>query len=74
MNRRLFIHHSAFAVSALTFIKKEWLSAFLTEPWKITMLTDRLGIFEEKGGTIAFLLSKKGTLSWMHNFRNKAST
>lgn len=29
------------------------------DPWKIKMLTDDLGIFTEKGGTIAFLLAKK---------------
>lgn len=36
------------------------LTSFFEDPWKITMLTDKLGIFEEKGGTIAFLLSKSG--------------
>lgn len=29
-------------------------------PWKITMLRNEVGIFTERGGTIAFLLSKKG--------------
>jgi len=32
---------------------------FIEDPWKITMLTDNLGIFTERGGTIAFLLGKK---------------
>jgi glyoxylase-like metal-dependent hydrolase (beta-lactamase superfamily II) len=37
------------------------LAFFLDDPaWKITMLTDDIGIFTEKGGTIAFLLTKKG--------------
>ena len=36
------------------------LSSFFEDPWKITMLTNKLGIFEERGGTIAFLLSKSG--------------
>jgi len=30
------------------------------EPWKIKMLRNDVGVFTEKGGTIAFLLSKKG--------------
>ena len=42
-----------------------WSSKFfkmLTEdPWKITMLTDNIGIFTERGGTIAFHFSKEGT-------------
>ncbi len=60
MNRRNFIHNSAFTVGALTFAQKNMLSSFFEDPWKITMLTDKLGIFEERGGTIAFLLSKSG--------------
>ena len=30
------------------------------DPWKIKMLSKDVGIFTEKGGTIAFMLSKKG--------------
>ena len=30
------------------------------EPWKIKMLRNDVGVFTEKGGTIAFLLSRKG--------------
>ena len=61
MNRRNFIHNTAFTVGALTFAQKNILSSFFEDPWKITMLTDNLGIFEERGGTIAFLLSKMAT-------------
>ncbi|MEO5948522.1 MAG: MBL fold metallo-hydrolase [Chitinophagaceae bacterium] len=60
MNRRNFIYNTAFTVGALTFAQKNMLSSFFEDPWKITMLTDKLGIFEERGGTIAFLLSKSG--------------
>ncbi len=60
MNRRNFIHKTAFTVGVLTFAQKNMLTSFFEDPWKITMLTDKLGIFEEKGGTIAFLLSKSG--------------
>lgn len=60
MNRRNFIQNSAFTIGALTLTQKSLLSSLFEDPWKITMLTDNLGIFEERGGTIAFLLSKSG--------------
>ena len=34
--------------------------AFFADPWKITMLSNEVGIFTERGGTVAFLLTKKG--------------
>lgn len=60
MQRRTFIHNSALAFGALTIAQQKVLSAFVEDPWKITMLRNDIGIFEERGGTIAFLLSKKG--------------
>jgi cyclase len=60
MNRRSFIQNSSFTIGALTLAQQKILLAFVQEPWKITMLRNDVGIFEERGGTIAFLLSKKG--------------
>lgn len=60
MKRRSFIQNSVFTIGALTLAQQKIVSAFVQEPWKITMLRDDVGIFEERGGTIAFLLSKKG--------------
>jgi cyclase len=60
MERRSFIQHSALAFGALTLIQQQWLTGLFQDPWKITMLTSDIGIFTERGGTIAFLLSKKG--------------
>lgn len=60
MNRRNFLQQSALSFGALTFLQKDILTALFQEPWKISMLTDEIGIFTEKGGTIAFYLSKKG--------------
>ena len=60
MNRGSFIKNSCLTIGALTIAQQQILSAFVQEPWKITMLRNDIGIFEEKGGTIAFLLSKKG--------------
>lgn len=60
MNRRNFIQNSAFTFAALSLSQKKMLNAFFQQAWKITMLTDNLGIFTERGGTIAFLLGKSG--------------
>ena len=60
MNRRSFIQNTALTFGALTLTQKNLLSSFFEDPWKITMLRNDVGIFTERGGTIAFLLSKKG--------------
>jgi cyclase len=60
MHRRSFIQNTALTFGALTLANKNLLASFFEDPWKITMLTKELGIFTERGGTIAFLLSKKG--------------
>lgn len=59
MNRRSFIQNTAFTFGALTISQQKIFSAFFQQQWKINMLTNELGIFSERGGTIAFLLSKK---------------
>lgn len=60
MNRRKFIHNSAFAFGALTISQQRIFKAFTDDPWKITMLSKDIGIFTEKGGTIVFHFSKEG--------------
>lgn len=60
MNRRSFIQNSAMVVGALTLSQQKLLAGFFDDPWKITMLRNDVGIFTERGGTIAFLFSKKG--------------
>ena len=60
MNRRTFLQNSALTLGALTIAQQKIFSALLQEPWKITMLTNEIGIFTERGGTIAFLHSKDG--------------
>ncbi len=61
MQRRKFLQSSALTFGAFTINRQIILKAFVDEPWKITMLTDDIGIFTEKGGTIAFHFSKDGT-------------
>jgi cyclase len=61
MQRRQFLRNTAFTTAGLMLAQKELLAAlFQQSPFKITMLTKDIGIFTERGGTIAFMLSKKG--------------
>lgn len=61
MQRRNFIRHTGLTLAGLALLSKESIALFLSDPaWKIKMLTDDIGVFSEKGGTIAFYLSKKG--------------
>lgn len=60
MNRRQFISQSALTFGAFTLLQQDMLKALAQDPWKITMLTDSIGIFSERGGTILFYLSNEG--------------
>lgn len=61
MQRRSFLRNTGLTLASLALLNKESMAAFLADPaWKIKMLTDDIGVFTEKGGTIAFLLTKKG--------------
>jgi cyclase len=60
MHRRKFLQNSMVAFGAFSFSKQSIVKAMSEDPWKITMLTDDIGIFTERGGTIAFHYSKDG--------------
>jgi cyclase len=60
MHRRKFIQNSALTIGALSLVQQNILKGWFEDPWKITMLRNDVGIFTERGGTIAFLLNKKG--------------
>lgn len=61
MHRRSFLRNTGITIAGLSLLNKEILAAFLNQPaWKIKMLTDNIGIFNERGGTIGFLITKKG--------------
>ncbi|HEV8285794.1 MAG TPA: MBL fold metallo-hydrolase [Chitinophagaceae bacterium] len=62
MNRRNFIHSSALTLGALTIAQQKLFASFFDDPWKIKPLRNDISIFTERGGTIAFLLSKKGVV------------
>ncbi len=60
MQRRNFIRNTSFTLAGLSLFSTETIAAFFNQPaWKIKMLTDDIGVFTEKGGTILFYLSKK---------------
>lgn len=63
MNRRLFLQNTTLSFAALSLAHESLLSSIFQEPWKITMLRNNVGIFEERGGTIAFLLSPDGLVA-----------
>ncbi len=58
MHRRSFLRNTGLTIGALTLAQKNILSALFEDPYKLTMLTKRIGIFSEKGGTIAFYIGK----------------
>jgi cyclase len=60
MNRRSFIHSSALTLGALSLSQQKIFTSLFDDPWKIKELRGGVSVFTERGGTIAFLLSKKG--------------
>jgi glyoxylase-like metal-dependent hydrolase (beta-lactamase superfamily II) len=62
MHRKQFLHNSALVFGSLAMGSRQLLQAFFEDPWKIKMLTDNIGIFTERGGTIAFAFTKEGII------------
>jgi glyoxylase-like metal-dependent hydrolase (beta-lactamase superfamily II) len=61
MQRRSFLRTTGFSAGLLALAPKHLLANLLQQPaFKITMLRNDVGIFTERGGTIAFHVSKKG--------------
>jgi cyclase len=61
MQRRSFLRTTGLSAGLLALAPKDLLASFLQQPaFKITMLRNDVGIFTERGGTIAFHVSKKG--------------
>lgn len=63
MQRRDFLRSSVFSIGALTLSQQKIFTSLFDDPWKITMLKNDIGIFTEKGGTIAFMLAKDGIVA-----------
>lgn len=61
MQRRKFIRNTGLTLTGLALLNKSSFATLLSDPaWNIKMLTDHIGIFTEKGGTIGFMLSPDG--------------
>ncbi|MBS1574082.1 MAG: MBL fold metallo-hydrolase [Bacteroidetes bacterium] len=72
MLRRNFIRSSALSIGALSLSQQKILTSLFEDPWKITMLKNDIGIFTEKGGTIAFMLAKDGIVTVDAQFPEQA--
>ena len=63
MQRRLFLRNTALTLGAIHFLNFDSIASMLADPaYKIRMLTNDVGIFTERGGTILFMLNKKGPI------------
>lgn len=61
MQRRTFLRNTSFTIGALSLLNNRSFAGFVQDnPWKMKLLRNDIGIFTEKGGTIAYLLSRKG--------------
>ncbi len=61
MNRRNFIKNTTLTIGAFTLLPNGlWAKSSLENPYKIKELRGGVKVFTEKGGTIAFLNTKKG--------------
>jgi glyoxylase-like metal-dependent hydrolase (beta-lactamase superfamily II) len=61
MQRRIFLRNASLAIGALSLSdKKLFTNLFQQNPWKMKIIRNDVGFFTEKGGTIGYLLSKKG--------------
>ena len=73
MQRRNFLKSTGLIVGSSLLVQKELLAQIFQQPtYKIQMLRDNLGIFTERGGTIAFLLTKEGIVVVDSQFPDQA--
>jgi len=73
MQRRTFLKATGITLGALSLLNADSLAHFLADPaYKIKMLTKDIGIFTEKGGTILFMLNKKGIVVVDSQFEDTA--
>lgn len=73
MNRRNFICHGALSIGALGLAQHSLLASLIGDPWAVKMLTDTIGVFNERGGTILFFLSKEGIVVVDTQFPDQAN-
>jgi glyoxylase-like metal-dependent hydrolase (beta-lactamase superfamily II) len=60
MNRRSFVKNAGLGFGSLVILRHQWPTDFFQDnPYKMKMLRNDVGIFTEKGGTIAYYISNK---------------
>jgi glyoxylase-like metal-dependent hydrolase (beta-lactamase superfamily II) len=60
MNRRSFVKNAGLGFGSLVILRHQWPANFFQDnPYKMKMLRNDVGIFTEKGGTIAYYISNK---------------
>lgn len=63
MQRRSFIKNTGLTLASFLLLSKTGLGALLEDPkYKVKMLTDKIGVFTESGGTILFAITKAGVV------------
>lgn len=76
MERRNFILQTSLALGALSLPHQKLLAGLTPgrrqDPWKMRMLRNNVGIFYERGGTIAYFLSPKGIVVVDSEFPDQA--
>lgn len=61
MQRRSFLRNTSLAAGMLALGSHKLFAGFrFDDPWKMRLLRNNVGIFNEQGGTIAYLVDKKG--------------
>jgi glyoxylase-like metal-dependent hydrolase (beta-lactamase superfamily II) len=61
MQRRIFLRNTALSLGALSLADQKVLASFFQQQaWKMKTIRNDIGYFTEKGGTIAYLINKKG--------------
>lgn len=61
MNRRQFAQNTALTIGGMSLLSHPLLANRLADdPYKMKMVRDNVGVFTEKGGTIAYLRTKEG--------------
>lgn len=74
MQRRSFLKNTGLTLGALALLNTDSLARFLADlAYNIKMLTPEIGIFTERGGTILFMLNKKGVVVVDTQFEDTAS-
>jgi glyoxylase-like metal-dependent hydrolase (beta-lactamase superfamily II) len=69
MNRRSFLQNTALTLGELSITQQKIFASLFSKtptsappPWMFHMMTDKIGVFTERGGTIGFLLEQKGVV------------